>query len=227
MRRDVCYFFQTDVKTLYQGYLTAANNEPFRRECREEPYHTLTFGLSFSMKYNFNGGSCTLHFIPYNGGAAIDLRFSIAQLAGARYEKYAQDLTDCAVRVMGVPGSRLQIPVDVFTQESNKVYAHPQPSVVASAPAAPAPVAAPAPAPTPVASPVPAPAPAPVAATAPVVSGITCNICGKALTAGDRFCSDCGTPVPPPAPAKRFCSQCGQQVEPNARFCSACGNRLQ
>lgn len=120
MRRDICYYFDTDVKTLYNAYLTAATNEPFGRDCKKEPYHTLTFGLNFSMKYNFNGGSCILHFIAYEGGAAVDMRFVLAQGAGGRCGRYAEDLNSYAEKILGKKGLLSQIPIEIFTDPANK-----------------------------------------------------------------------------------------------------------
>ena len=118
MRRDVCYFFSADVVSVYNSYMTAATNSRFRRNCNQEPYHTISFGLNFSMKYNMNGGACTIHFIPYHGGTAVDLRFSVAQVAGARYEKYAKDLTSAAMDVLGVPAQLFSLNIDEFLKES-------------------------------------------------------------------------------------------------------------
>lgn len=136
MRRDICLVFPVDVARLYNAYLAAATNNRFRRECRQEPYHTLTFGLNFSMKYNFNGGACTLRFIPVNGGSAINMRFSLAQLAGARYEKYAKDLTEEVIAMLGVAPVRADIDVEVFMAPQNRVesntntiYAAPSPNM--------------------------------------------------------------------------------------------------
>lgn len=121
MRRDLCYYFAADVCSVYNAYLMAAGNQQFRRECRQEPYHTLGFGLNFSMKYNMNGGSCTIHFIPYQGGTAVDLRFSIAQLAGARYKRYAADLTNTVIRILNITAQPIRLNIEEFTKECNKV----------------------------------------------------------------------------------------------------------
>jgi len=131
MRRDVCYFIPADVPSVYNAYLAAASNNKFRRECNQEPYHTISFGLNFSMKFNMNGGSCHIHFIPYQGGTAIDLRFSIAQLAGARYEKYASELTYDAMQVLGVNAQLFELDIEEFVKDSNKIT--PQ-NISASAP---------------------------------------------------------------------------------------------
>ena len=217
MRRDVCHFYAAPVDRVYHAYLTALGNDKFDRECREEPYHTLTFGLNFSMKFNFNGGSCIVHFIPYQGGTAVDLRFVLAQGAGARYEKYDRELCDDVVAVLGVPPQPLDLDIEVFTDERNQVtpdtYAPP------AAPAA-APVMAPPPAPAPVPTPAYAVAPPP---PQPAASGRTCQACGQSVGDGDKFCRQCGAKLEPP---KRFCRQCGEQVGPDDLFCFACGNKL-
>ena len=194
MRRDICYYYQAPIAQVYQGYLSAAGNDQFRRECREEPYHTLTFGLNFSMKYNFNGGSCVIRFIPWQGGTAVNLRFSLAQAAGARYEWYDRDLTAAASAIIGVVAQPAKVPVDYFLDPANRVAAN-----------APQPVA-------------PAPAPAPKAE----VAGTFCTECGRQLPDDAAFCCYCGTKVLPkehrcsacgkvnPDEAK-FCAYCGNK----------------
>ncbi len=121
MRRDVCYYFAADVATVFNAYVAAAENPPFKRECTKEPYHTFSFGLNFSMKYNMNGGACVLHFIPHQGGTAVDLRFVVAQLWGARYERYAKDLTDRAAAILRLPPQETKLPIELFTNDANKV----------------------------------------------------------------------------------------------------------
>ncbi len=186
MRRDVCYFFAADVVSVYNAYLAAAKNPPFERTCNEEPYHTFSFGVNFSFKYNMNGGSCTLHFMPCNGGSAVDLRFSIAQGAGARYGKYAKDLTERAVAILRIPAQDCQIGIEEFLKESNKVYAgSAQPQAFAPAPP---PMVQPTPAMTP--APPLAPQPAPTQGT---VGGGFCHKCGAATVENAAFCSACGT----------------------------------
>ncbi len=194
MRRDICYHYQAPIAQVYQGYLSAAGNDQFRRECREEPYHTLTFGLNFSMKYNFNGGSCVIRFIPWQGGTAVNLRFSLAQAAGARYEWYDRDLTAAASAIIGVVAQPAKVPVDYFLDPANRVAANaPQPAA-------------------------PQPAPAPKAE----VAGTFCTECGRQLPDDAAFCCYCGTKVLPkehrcsacgkvnPDEAK-FCAYCGNK----------------
>ncbi len=57
-------------------------------------------------------------------------------------------------------------------------------------------------------------------------AGALCGNCGTALNPGAKFCRECGTPVPvpaPAAPAKRFCANCGRELASGARFCPECG----
>lgn len=178
MKRDVCYFFNTDVQSLYNAYLTAAKNPPFKRDCKEEPFHTITFGLNFSFKYNMNGGACTLHFIPYENGSAIDLRFSIAQATGARYGAYAEYLTEHAGKNLGLKGTKTNIPIETFLDERNKVtqssgFGAPVTPFLPQQPAV-----------TPVQT-------QPVAANA----NTFCGVCGGTLKPGARFCGKCGNRV--------------------------------
>ena len=210
MRRDICYYYNAPVSKVYQGYLSAAGNNQFRRECREEPYHTLTFGLNFSMKYNFNGGSCVIRFIPWQNGTAVNLRFSLAQAAGARYEWYDRDLTAAASAIIGVVAQPTKGPVDYFLNPANQVVAN------AQAPSAPQPTPIPVPAPAPVAAPAPASAPA-----AP--QGMFCIACGRQLPADAAFCCYCGVAAPP---KEHRCSACGKVNPDDAKFCAYCGNKF-
>lgn len=154
----------------------------------------MSFGLNFSMKYNMNGGACTLRFMPCQNGSAVNLRFSIAQGFGARYEKYAQDLTDTAAQIIGTPEMLAQIDVEEFMKPANMV------SVVAPV------------------------QPAPVSAQVPETSEKICAACGGNLKQEDRFCIFCGKPAQEPAnrfcdkcgnpvrPEAVFCSACGNKL---------------
>lgn len=172
MRRDICFIFPVDISRLYNAYVTVATNSRFRRECRQEPYHTLSFGLNFSMKYNFNGGSCTIRFIPVEGGSAVNLRFSLAQLAGGRYEKYARDLTDEVIALLGVTPVCADIDINAFLSPQNRVVAgsHTAYSTPSSACQQ---------------SPTPSPSPNPY-------GGKFCTRCGQQLPPEALFCSSCG-----------------------------------
>ena len=189
MRRDICYYFDAPVPQVYQGYLSATGNDQFRRECREEPYHTLTFGLNFSMKYNFNGGSCVIRFIPWQNGTAVNLRFSLAQAAGARYEWYDRDLTAAASAIIGAVAQPTKVPVDYFLNPANQVVAN-----------------------------APPPTPAPKAAPQGVFciecgrqlpeDAAFCCYCGAKVPPKEHRCSACGRINPDEA---KFCAYCGNK----------------
>ena len=197
MRRDVCYFFNTDSVTLYNAYLRAAQQPPFERTCTENRPHSFSFGLNYSWKYNMNGGACTLHFMSWQNGAAVCLRFSMAQLAGARYESYADYLTEHAVKAINVPSRRCQIDMEEFLKAEK-----PAPTTVA-APAAPI---------QPAVSP---------AVSAPAAK--LCPSCHKEVAADSIFCCYCGEKIARP---QVFCTQCGTKAQAGDRFCHQCGNKL-
>lgn len=121
MRRDVGYYVEASVEQVYHAYLQAAKNKPFERDCKEEPYCTIGFGVNYSFKYNMNGGACNIHFAPSGSGTAVNMRFSIAQLAGARYEKYAEDLTASMQRYLPVAVCPASYDMDEFLLPQNQV----------------------------------------------------------------------------------------------------------
>lgn len=201
MRRDISYTYACDVRRLYEAFLQAASKPPFERSCRQEPYHTLTFGLNFSMKYNFNGGSCTLHFAPYQNGAAVSMRFTLAQAAGARYEKYAQDLMNQVYQILGISGTLVQISVDYFLQENNKIHANSMTQPVSPASARTIPAQPPKAEPS-----------------------CKCAVCGKAIDAQAKFCTHCGSPAT--KANNKFCGNCGAPASQGDLFCGQCGRKL-
>ena len=241
MRRDLCYFFPADIHSVYKAFLTAAQNPPFERTCTEETPFIFSFGLNFSWKYNMNGGAMTLRCMPYSNGTAVNLRFSIAQGAGARYEKYANNLLSYTVPILRVGAQPCKVPIESFMDfaEGKQVVSQPTPAAIAPAPVVPEPVmpepvvAQPAPIvvqpapvvaqPAPVEMPVATPAPAPAAPVAPVAAtaGKTCSACGASVPEDAKFCSRCGASLE----AKRFCCGCGLQLQPGARFCQRCGRK--
>ena len=92
MTRDLCYFYPCPLNAVYGAFVQTAAQK-FGKDCKQTPMVSISFGLNFSMKYNMNGGACTIHFMPYQNGTAINIRYSVVQLMGARYKKHAQDLT--------------------------------------------------------------------------------------------------------------------------------------
>lgn len=200
MTRDVGYYIEAPIQKVYQAYLDAATHEPFERDCKQEPYHMIAFGVNFSFKYNMNGGACHIRLMPSGSGTAVNMRFSIAQGMGARYERYAEDLNKAMQRFLPVTPRKMSYNADDFLNPRNQVTPD------SLQPATPIP---------PVASLQPA---APVAQG----TGAFCTNCGNPIAPGNRFCSQCGTAVS----AGKHCTCCGTSVPENAVFCSNCGTRL-
>ena len=178
MRRDVMHYYERSIADVYGAYKAAAMQK-FGKDCREEPYHTLSFGLNYSFRYNMNGGACTVHFMPYNTGTAVNIRYSIVQLAGARYGAHDKEMSTFVTSVLGVPAMDLKIDPEIFLLEQNKVYAGSY-----TTPAAPAYQPAP-----PVQQPVQTYQPAPAA------SPKFCARCGNRLSPGAKFCGGCGNKI--------------------------------
>lgn len=222
MRRDVVHFFRADVKSVYQAYLAAAQNRPFERSCTQNPYYCFQFGLNFSMKYNMNGGSCTLRFIPYQDGTAVNVRFTLAQGVGARYEAYDRALTEKAVELLRIPAQPLRLNVEAFLEERNWVTPD---RVPLSPEAGNMPPQMPVPPPPP---PMPVQPPQQVVAAAPgyappppkAPGEKCCQGCGTILLPDAKFCFHCGAPAAQPK-----CRNCGSPLPPDAFFCHYCGQK--
>ncbi|HCS73447.1 MAG TPA: hypothetical protein DIW17_06190 [Clostridiales bacterium] len=67
-----------------------------------------------------------------------------------------------------------------------------------------------------------------------VEKAVICSGCGTKLQSDKKFCSDCGTPIPPPqaivekptiqAESKpSYCTSCGKQLAAGKKFCAQCG----
>ena len=210
MRRDVQYLYRADAVSVYNAFLKAASNEPFGRSCSEDPHSTISFGINFSMKYNMNGGSCIIKFFPIDGGTLVNMRFVIAQAMGARYEKYAEDLTSYVNSILNTTPSSASFDPEMLEQKAqaaSSIRQEPTPAEDAkteeSVPLKPA---------TPnTEKPTPPAAPA------------FCSNCGNRLSVGDSFCGMCGTRI---VALKRFCTNCGKQATATDIFCGNCGKKL-
>ena len=191
MRHDVCYYFPADVKAVYEAYVSAATNRVFRRNPNKEPYHTIGFGMNFSVKYNINGGSCIIRFIPYNSGTAVNLRFTLAQAGGARCNAYADELSRTAGSFLGGMMPQLcSVNVNDFLNPLNQVTAASEPQAASKS------------------------APTCRSCSATLREGDAfCFRCGtKAASAQadvSSFCTECGKELMPDA---AFCSACGAKV---------------
>lgn len=124
MRRDLCYFYPVPVQPAFDAFVQAAKQR-FGKNCRIDAYKSLSFGLEYSFKYNMNGGSLTVHFMPYNNGTAIDMHYSIVQAFGAKYKKHADDVLIFVNAALGAQAQPLQIELDQFLAYESGVPAAP------------------------------------------------------------------------------------------------------
>ena len=197
MRRDLVHYYERDIVSVFEAYKAAAMQK-FGKDCRAEPYHTLSFGLNYSMRYNMTGGACTVHFMRYGTGTAVNIRYSIVQVAGARYGAHDAELSSFVTAALGVPVQDLNVPPEVFLQEQNKVTAAPQPAYRQVQQ---------------LVQPVQRPA-------QQVPQQTTPQVAQQQQT--QRQPQTQQQSIRP----KLFCDNCGTKIFPGARFCERCGKRL-
>lgn len=179
---------------VFNAFIQAANQK-FGKDCRiVTEGKTLSFGLNYSFKYNMNGGSVTVHFMPYQNGTALNLRYSVVQLMGARYKAHARDLTLYTDSVLGAQAQPISIDINEFLAYEKNSPAVSVPPVQA-APAQPAPVSTAAP------------------------EDKKCPKCGRAVLPSAKFCAGCGQSLM----TKEYCRNCGAELESGAMFCANCG----
>ena len=127
MRRDLCYFYPAPVQPVFDAFVQAANRK-FGKNCRIDAFRTISFGLDYSFRYNMNGGSLTLHFMPYQNGTAIDLRYTVVQLMGARYQRHADDILAFVNAVLGLQAQPLQLDINTFLAYETSAASSSQPT---------------------------------------------------------------------------------------------------
>ena len=140
MRRDICHYYEADLQSVYNAYAKVAR-EKFGKDCEYHNGYKLSFALNFTFRYNMNGGACTIHFMPCQSGTAVNVRYSIAQLFGARYEAYDEELTKNVVEILPVRNAIINSDPEQFEKYAEGRSANPQ-AASAPAPTAPAPTAA-------------------------------------------------------------------------------------
>ncbi len=170
MRRDLFCTFEKPVPEVYAAYRRSIE-EVLNKKPECSPCHTLSFGLNMSFKFNINGGSCHVHLIPYGTGTAVGVRYSIAQLYGARYEAHCMAMTHYVEELLGVVSRSARLNINDFLKKENQITMDPS-SVPTVAPVQES-----------------APAPAPAPAGNPFKF---CTQCGTKLDASAAFCTACG-----------------------------------
>ena len=115
MRRDLFHYFQGSPEEVYNAYLSALKNEPFKKNPDETQNKMLVFGLGMSFKFNMNGGSVHIYFAPKDSGTAVKVHYSIAQLFGARYGAYDELLIENVEKLLGYKAEPISdLPKDYF-----------------------------------------------------------------------------------------------------------------
>lgn len=93
MRRDLYHNYPYYIDDVYNAYVEAIQNEPFKKKPHLES-NLIAFDIGFSFKYNMNGGACHIHLDETDTGTSVQVRYSIVQLFGARCEAYDKALTE-------------------------------------------------------------------------------------------------------------------------------------
>ena len=195
MIRDIIYYYPRNIYDTYNAYWSSAVNR-MGRSCKIEKYHTIAFGLSYSFTYNMNGGACNIHFIPYQGGTAVNIHFSIVQAFGANFKKYDRDLTGYASSMLGVMPSVLNIPPSTFMLEQYKVYETPARNGTQY----------------------------PQQSQNPQQSQSPQQYSGQPAQNGTQYPQQ--SPKQIPVTGTVFCPQCGTNNAGDSSFCFSCGQRL-
>ncbi len=210
MRRDLVYFYPLPINQVYDAFTQGANQK-FGKSCKFDPYKTLSFALNFSFKYNMNGGSLTAHFMPYQNGTAVDLRYTIVQAVGARYKAHARDYILFINGILRAQGTLINIPVQQFLDYEARTPSMPRQNFQPAQPQMP-----PQPAPQqqmPVQPPQQqAPAPQqqmPVQQQAPMQQQAPVQPAPQQQASRGSFCTKCGAPATPGA---AFCTKCGNKL---------------
>lgn len=192
MRRDLAYFYERPANEVFAAFEQAANRR-FGKDCKTEPCVRLSFGLNYSLKYNMNGGSVTAHFMPYQNGTAVNLRYSIVQAFGARYKAHAQDLTQFVNGILRVAGQPIQLDVNRFLE-----YAAGAPSVAQEKN-------------SPVLQQTAGGVACPRCGARCAEGELFCSSCGTPLQQPERpaFCVSCGASL---RQGGKFCHRCGAKI---------------
>ena len=197
MRKDIYYYFESDPASVYNACLTAVRNKFKKEPHNQAPYYLMEFGVTFSFKYNINGGSCVLAFVPYQNGTAVDIGLFIAQLCGARCGAYAKDFTNEVAKHLGITPQEISIDQSLFFEENNYVKANSSTQPKSSTTSQP---------------------------VANTQNSKFCSNCGSAQAPNSKFCTNCGVNL---ATSKNTCSACGANVKESDKFCANCGNKIQ
>ena len=122
MKRDLCFYYDRPLNDVFNAYVQAITQQ-VGKGCQVVQGRSINFGLNYSFRYNMNGGFCNILFIPYQNGTAVNMRYTIIQLLGARYTAHAQDVNNYVFRILQTKAVPLNLNVSIFEQTAG----NPQP----------------------------------------------------------------------------------------------------
>ena len=122
MKRDIFHYFPTNVQDVFNAYHQTIQTK-FEKNVTATPYHTISFALGFSFRYNMNGGNCTLHFMPYNNGTAVCVQYTIVQVMGARYGAHNQHILDEVEKILRIKAQNVNLTVEAFLAPTQAINA--------------------------------------------------------------------------------------------------------
>lgn len=217
MQKDFCFSAPCDIGTLFDAYLQVIKDS-FHPKPTANPHLIINFKLSFSFKYNMNGGSCSLYFMPAaSGGSAVSIHYSVLQAIGARCGAHAKNLNEMVSRILRTPITPCYIDTERFMEyiesenvrnRSKRISSNPTSSAVPNI----MPNTAQNITPSVINS-----------AAIPVNDGYACTNCGLSLPNDAKFCSGCGNKIDP---STKICSNCGSELPNDAMFCFKCGCKV-
>ena len=121
MRRDLFHYFEADLITVFKGFKDAIQYD-FKTSEEVKEYYEIKGGLPWGWfnKYNMNGGVFVVHFMPYETGTAIAIRYVFAKF-GARYGAYDQDLIRFVEKRIAIKAKDITLVMEEFLKPENMI----------------------------------------------------------------------------------------------------------
>ena len=126
MVNTLLYFYNCPLDPVFNAFVQAAKQK-FGKDCQIKG-KSMSFGLNFSFKYNMNGGFVNVYCAPYQNGTAVEIKYTIIQLALARYKAHARDLTNYVNGILQTSATEMQnVNPNIFAGcEQNYQQGYPQ-----------------------------------------------------------------------------------------------------
>ena len=123
MTAEVYHYYPNPIEDVFNAYARAIQ-DCFKVTGACYQYHTITFPLKFSFKYNMNGGNCTLNFIRHQDGTAVRVNYNIYQLIAALYDSHDRDMTLYVQRILGSFATPIFLSPMDFANPDNRVMSN-------------------------------------------------------------------------------------------------------